>query len=105
MAKSKYSLKYLPSFSEELNDIMYYITFILKNKNAAERLLNNIHKAIKQRSESPESYEIYKSKANIKYDWYRIYIGNFTVFYTVRKNRMEVAHIIYNARNFENMLK
>lgn len=104
MAKNKYTIEYLPSFSEELNEIIYYITFILKNKNAAERLLKNVHSAIEQRSESPESYEIYKGKVKMKYDWYRIYIGNYTIFYTVRKSIMEITHIIYSARNFDNLI-
>ncbi len=104
MAKNKYMIKYLPSFSEELNEIIYYITFILKNKKAAERFLMNVHNAIEQKSESPESYEIYKNKANMKYDWYRIYIGNFTIFYTVRNTVMEVAHIIYSARNLDDLI-
>ena len=80
MAKNQYTIKYLRSFSEELDEIIYYITFILKNKKAAERLLQNVHNAIEQRSESPKNYEIYKSKANMKYDWYRIYIGKFAIF-------------------------
>ena len=104
MAKNKYTIKYLPSFSEELDEIIYYITFILKNKKSAERLLQNVHNAIEQRSESPESYEIYKSKVNMRYDWYRIYVGNFTIFYTVRNTIMEVTHIIYSARNFDDLI-
>ena len=104
MAKNKYSIKYLPSFSDELNEIIYYITFILKNKNAAQRLLLNIHKSLEQRSKNPEYYEIYKSKSNVKYNWYRIYLGNFTIFYTIRNNIMEVTHIIYSSRNFDELI-
>ncbi len=40
----------------------------------------------------------------MKYNWYRIYIGNFTIFYTVRKNTMELAHIIYSARNLDDLI-
>jgi len=104
VAKNKYTIEYLPSFSDELNEIIYYITFLLKNKKAAERLLQSIDKAIEQRRVNPESYEVYKSKSNMKYDWYRIYIGHFTIFYTVRNSIMEIAHIIYSARNFDDLL-
>lgn len=104
MEKDKYTLEYLPSFSEELNDIIYYITYILKNKKAAERLLKNVYSAIEQRSESPKSYQIYKGKVKMEYDWYRIYIGNFTIFYTVRSNIMEITHIIYSARNLDDVI-
>lgn len=104
MAKNKYTIRYLPSFSKELNEIIYYITFILKNKNAAARLLQNIHNAIEQRGKSPESYEIYKGKKKAKYNWYRIYVGNFTIFYIVRDSIIEITHIIYSARNFEELI-
>ena len=49
MAKNDYEIKYLASFSNEFNQILYYITFILKNKKAAERLLKNVLNAIKER--------------------------------------------------------
>ena len=104
MAKNKYTVKYLSSFSIELDEIIYYVTFILKNPKAAERILQCIQSAIEKRRESPESYEIYKSKVNIKYDWYRIYIGNFIIFYTIRDDVMEIAHIIYGARNFDDLI-
>ena len=104
MARNKYMIMYLPSFSEELNEIIYYITYILKNKKAAERLLEKVRKAIEKRSESPESYKNYVSKKNMKYDWYRSYVGNFTIFYVVRKNIMEIAHIIYSKRNLDELI-
>lgn len=104
MAKNKYTIKYLPSFKEELDEILYYITFILKNKKAAERLLNKVHEVIEQRSENPEIYEMYKNKINMKYSWYRIYIGNFTIFYTIKNNIMEITHIIYSKRNFDHLI-
>lgn len=104
MAKSNYKIRYLTSFSDELDEILYYITFILKNEKAAERLLDNVINAIEKRKENPEGYEKYKSKKNFKYDWYRIYVGNFTIFYTVRDNVMEITHLLYSARNFDNLI-
>ena len=104
MAKNKYTIRYLPSFSDELNEIIYYITFILKNKIAAQKLVKNIHKAIQNRSENPESYAIYKSKEDTKYNWYRIYVENFTIFYTVRNNIIEITHLIHSARDFDKLI-
>jgi len=104
MAKNNYSIEFLASFTRELNQVLYYITFILKNKNAAERLLGNILNAIEKRSKNPICYELYKSKIDIEYNWYRIYVGNYTVFYTLKDNIMKVAHLIYSARNLEYMI-
>ena len=68
MAQKKYNIQYLPSFSEELDGIVYYITYVLKNKQAAERLIDNVSRAIISRSEAPESFEIYKSEKKRKYN-------------------------------------
>lgn len=103
MGKNKYKIKFLPSFSEELNEIVYYITFILKNKTAAENLIQKVYNEIEKRRFNPESFELYKSNFS-KYSWYRIYVNNFVIFYTVTNNTMKVAHIIYNARNLDNLL-
>ena len=77
---------------------------LVLREDEAVYLTKNVHSAIEQRSKSPESYEIYKGKANMKYDWYRIYIGNYTIFYTVRNSIMEITHIFYSARNFDNII-
>lgn len=103
MGKNIYKIKFLPSFSEELNEIVYYITFILKNKTAAENLIQKVYNEIEKRRFNPESFELYKSNFS-KYSWYRIYVNNFVIFYTVTNNTMKVAHIIYNARNLDNLL-
>ena len=104
MGIKRYNIQYLNSFSEELEDILSYIRYILKNEKAANNLLNNIIVAINKRSENPKSFEKYKSKKNLKYEWYRIYIGNFTIFYTVKECRMIVAHILYSARNIDKLI-
>ena len=104
MAKDNYNIRYLPSFAEELNEVLNYITYKLKNKNAAEKLLDKISNTILNRSKSPESYEKYLSEKNRKYIWYRIYVENYTIFYTVRNNTMEIAHLIYCKRNLDKLV-
>ena len=104
MAKSKYTIQYLPSFDRELTEILYYITFVLENKSAAERLLNNIKIEIEKRSQNPKSYEIYKGKKKTKYDWYRRYINYYTIFYSVKDSIVEIAHLIYCRRKLDNIL-
>jgi len=102
--KNNYKLIYLPSFDEEISQITYYISHVLKNSMATENLLNKIENAIKRRMLSPKSYEIYKRGKGSKYIWYRIYVGNFTIFYIVEDDVIELAHIIYNKRDFDNLV-
>lgn len=104
MEKSNYEIEYLLSFEQELDKIMYHITYNLQNPKAAENLLDSINEAIIERSISPEGYEEYKNKRNRKYIWYRIYVGNYTIFYTIKNSTMEIAHILYSKRNFDNLI-
>lgn len=104
MMKNDYKINYLPSFSQELNEILYYIAYVLKNKKAAYNLLSLVETAIIKRSFNPKGFEIYKSLKDRKYTFYKIYIKNFTIFYTVRNNSMEIVHILYNKRNFDKLI-
>ncbi len=104
MVKNEYQLEYLPSFNKELEEIMYYITYILENPKASKRLLKNIRKNIFDRLKNRENYEKYKINQNSQYIWYRIYIKNYTIFYTVKNNKMQIAHIFYKKRNLKNLL-
>ena len=101
MKKNNYEIKYLSSYIEDLTRILNYIMYNLENENATERLLENINKAIIERSLSPESYEKYNRSKNSNYAWYRIYVENYTIFYTVEGNTMEIVRILSNRRDFE----
>ena len=94
----KYKLRYSPEFVNDLESITFYISHELKNIIAAENLLNKIEDAIMDRLNNPLGYEQYKTKAGNVY--YRLYINNYVVFYTVTENVMEVRRIIYGRKNF-----
>ena len=102
--KNNYTIKYLPSFDKEFNEILYHITYVLQNKIATENLLKAVDLSIRKRSTSPESFEIYRSNKKRKYNFYKIHIKSFTIFYTVRNNTMEIIHILYNKRNFNKLI-
>lgn len=102
MENSNYKIKYLPSFITQFNSTLNYITKTLSNKNAAERLYKNVIEQIEKRSISPEGYEKYISKGNVTY--YRIYVKNYTIFYTVQNDVMEVRRILYSKRNFKKLI-
>ena len=100
--KNKYILKYSPEFYNDINCVVIYIKYKLKNNIAARNLISKIEKAINKRSKNPESYEKYKTNANNIY--YRIYINNYTIFYTVFENVMEIRRIIYGRRDIDEII-
>ncbi len=102
--ESNYELRYLPRFEEELTDIIDYITYKLKNSDAAENLVNDLEKAIIKRLDSPLSYEPCYSVYDREHEYYRIYVKNYVVYYVVIGNVMEVRRIVYGKRDRERLV-
>ena len=104
MVNKKYEIEYLPTFISQFNNILYYITYELKNKIAADNFYNEVIKQIEIRSNSPESYEVFKIIKNGETKYYKINVKNYTIFYVVKNNVMEIRRIYYSQRNFENLI-
>ena len=88
----------------QFNNILYYITYELKNKIAADSLYNEVVKQIEIRSQAPESYEVFKKIENGNIKYYKINIKKYTIFYSVKDNIMEISRIYYSQRNFDKLI-
>ena len=104
MANKKYEIKYVPTFISQFNSILYYITYELKNKIAADNFYNEVVKQIEIRSNDPESYEVFRTLKDEKIKYYKINVKNYTIFYVLKENVMEIRRIYYSQRNFENLI-
>ena len=108
MPDQKYTLRYLPLFEEELESAVLYIAEKKKNPKAAQDLLDNVEKAIVDRSESfPEGYEPVPTKKKRDYPYYRIYVGNYIVYYVVidegDEKIMEVRRFMHTLQKRDNI--
>jgi plasmid stabilization system protein ParE len=101
---TKYQLEYLPLFYEDLEQVVDYISCQLGSPQAAENLINEVEQAIRTRLLNPEGYEPYNSSKRRKHSYYRIYVKNFTVFYVLIDNVMEVRRFIYSKRNLNRLI-
>ena len=97
MENKKYKLRYLQTFEKDLLDIVEYIAIVLNNPLAAERLVDNIERALLRRLDSPLSFEKYHSTKERKHPYYRKYVGNYVIYYVVIDDVMEVRRLLYNA--------
>ena len=100
----KHKIIYFPLFYEDLDNITDYIKNKLKNEIALGKFVDKLEKEIKERASNPTSYEEYRSNKKRKNKYYRIYVDNFTVFYTEKNNVMEVRRILYSKRNFNKLI-
>jgi len=105
MQKADYTLRYLPLYEEDLNDILDYIVFNLQNPISALKLLDKIEGAIFERLSNPKVFEIFQSMKKRKHPYYRIYVDNYTIYYVVIGKVMEVRRILYNRRDANHIIK
>ena len=104
MDSKRYKLRILPLFEKDLNKIVDYIAFELQNPIAAERLVDAVQEAIEKRLPFAEGFEPYHSAKERRYPYYRISVKNYTIFYVVIGDTMEVRRILYSGRDWGNML-
>lgn len=101
----KYTLRYLPIAKQDLADVINFIYNTYQNPIAAENTLSKIENAILERLEDgPESFAVWSSKKEREYPYRRINVGNYTVWYVVIDNVMEVRRIQPSRRKEENFL-
>ena len=67
MENKSYQLRYLPIFETDLLSTVNYITNVLKNEDAAHRLVDDIESAILKRLENPLAFEPYRSAKRREY--------------------------------------
>ena len=101
---AEFKLSFLPLFEDDMLEAVTYISEVLNNPIAAERVVGETEKALYKRLESPLSFSPYKSIKQREDAYYRIFVGNFTVFYVVKGDIMEVRRFIYSRRNIENII-
>jgi len=104
MDNSRYKLRYLPLFYEDLEQKIIYIARDLGNPQAANELVDAVENVILERLPVAESFEAYHSIRERKYPYYRIYVKNFVVWYVVIDDEgtdkiMEVRRFLYNKQN------
>lgn len=104
MENKKYKLQYLPLFEYDLMEATSYITNVLKNPQSALRLVDDVEIAILERLQSPLSFEPFRSAKKRPHPYYRIYVRNYIVFYTLIKDVMEVRRFLYGARDMDRHL-
>ena len=106
---AKYTLRYLPTFYNDLEGHVMYISRVLNSVAAANELLNEIEKAILERLPNAEPFEPYHSRKERKYPYYRIYVKNYVIYYVVVPNGkgkkiMEVRRVLHGLQNRDKAL-
>lgn len=97
-----FELQFSNSFYTDFADIISYIQIELKNTVAAENLIEKVDIEINKRLKNPKDFQVFFTPNNNEY--YRIYINNYVIFYTIKDKTMTVRRMIYYKRNYDELL-
>jgi len=98
-------IKYLPSFYQELDSIVEYISVTLEAPRAALNLLNELDASISELPKNPNSHRLYHPIKPIDTKYRILTVKNYLVFYVVLENYIEIHRIIYKKRNLSQLIK
>ena len=101
---ANYRIRILPSFEEDLNQIVDFIALTLSNPSAAMNLVENVHKPIEGRANYPLNFQPFLSQKKRKHPYYVIRVGNYSIFYVVIDSVMEIRRILYSKRRLDSHL-
>ena len=101
----RYKIIYKQVFEKELSSIVNYILYALRNRSAARKFYNNVISAIESRADSlPNAFEVIRFVGVTK-EYYRIYVNNYVVYYSLTEDTMIVEHIFYSKQNVFEIIK
>ena len=100
MLSEKFRLEATPLFGMELEQAINYIETQLENPEAADKLQADVEVAVRERLSAPTAFETVFSRVDREHPYYRIYVGNYIIFYCVLGHVMELRRFIYKGRNW-----
>ncbi len=96
-----YALEFLPSALNDIVEIAQYITEKLHNPQAALNLTNKCIQKAELVCELPHSNRVFSLIKPLKYEYRRIIVDNYSMFYRIdeHKKTVIIARVIYAKRN------
>lgn len=100
-----YSVQLTEQARQDLRDIYEYIAFSLLEPGIAEKLIHRIMNNLDSLKEMPERFPLYQEEPWKSRNLRRMNIGNYSSFYIVTENAVQVIRIMYGGRDISNILK
>ena len=97
-------IKFSPEAIADLQQAKAYITEELCNEQAAVGTLAKIIKRIRQLSDFPEIGAPLSSIVDFETDYRFLVCGNYTAFYRIENQTVNIIRVLYGRRNFMQIL-
>lgn len=99
---TKYKIITTETFEKELNNILYYIKFFLKEPFLSRKLQSKIITSISSLNYFPQKFAKVQNKKNT--NLHKLIIDNFIIIYEISNKSIYLLHIFHNNQNYLNLL-
>lgn len=98
-----YKIEYLPVAQRDLLDIVRYIKNDLNNVIVAKQFFNEVLEYIDKLQDFPYSYPVYIPLQPLTYEYRKLIVKNYLVFYRVDEENkiVTISRIIYGGRDYD----
>ena len=100
-----YKIQLTQQAKQDLLGIYEYIAFSLLEPEIAKKLKHRIVAGLNSLKEMPGRYPLYQEEPWKSRGFRRINIGNYSGFYVVAENTVQVIRIVYGGRDISSILK
>lgn len=97
-------IRFSPEAISDLQQTKAYIAEELCSEQAAVNTVANITKRIQQLSDFPESGAPLSSIVDFETDYRFLVCGNYTAFYRIENQTVNIIRVLYGRRNFMQVL-
>jgi len=100
-----YKVQLAEGAKQDLHSIYEYIAFSLLEPGIAKKIRQRIVDGLNSLGQMPDRYSVYQEEPWKSRGLRRINIGNYSGFYLVGKNTVQVIRIVYSGRDIGSILK
>ena len=100
----KYPYKFSKIATEDLRKITDYISYVLLNPSASEKLVYEFFDALERISLFPLSCSLVQNKLIKEQGLRKLIVQKYILFYKFEENEIRVVRILYGMRNYSNLL-
>jgi len=100
-----YKIVYLPLAIDDLKGIIKYIANELEAPRAAENLVTKIDKEVLKIADNPFRCHLFVPLEKLKYEYRVLNIDNYSLFYIVEKEKIEIHRVLYSKMDTMRILK
>lgn len=101
----QYKIEITREALQDMEDIYNYIAIDLLSPENAMNQYNRIAEEILKLDFFPERFRIMESEPEKKMELRRLLVDNYSIFYTIRSNKVIVTDVLYSASDIESRLR